>query len=134
MNNSEKMMEAVKEAAEHYQKKTQEAIKAHDEGASINDSDSFAKKIKEIIAFSNFIIRFDCIFNDSLIDKDDNLCITSLMYYQSMSARIYATVDNYNKLLKLLDASDIPDNVENLAKEMVSMGVESLKKYSKVIE
>lgn len=129
MNNSKRMTEALKDIAEFYQTSIQESIEIYNNGGSV----PFEQNVEALITFGDSITRMDCIFNDSLTDEDDALCLTTLLYYQNMRRRIESTVEQYTEILKIIDDDKFPDNAEELVARMMTQGVDGLKKYAKII-
>ena len=101
MSNSDRMMEAVKEIAEYFQKIIQKAIQDYDEGAFSKEPDAIAEKIEQITALNDFVTKLDCIFINAAMDINDGLCITSLLNYQSMREKINTSIEYYSEILNL---------------------------------
>ena len=144
MSNTQKMMEVIREVAEYYKKDSSaSSIKQEGDAALVSQEkgvdspeakNSWEKVLNRLLDFNRFIVRMDCIFNDSLTDEDDKLCLTTLLYYQNMRNRIESTVEQYTEMLKHIDENNLPDNAEELVGKMMLQNINSLKKYAKIIE
>ena len=135
MSNSEKMIEAVKEIGLYFKSEVDD-IK-EEKSSSDNISAKIRNHVESLKKINDFITKMDCIFMKSTIydkiSEHDSLDITSLLYYQSTRTKLCMSMENINKVLELLvsnaSTEGILDGVDDLLKELLDAGKDSLLKY-----